>query len=514
MKFVDLFRLAASYRAALIVLTLFTTQAAHAVTWNESYAYLAQGQNLQSTLQAFASAQNLALDINPQIDLAASTGNSWIRGENGPAFLNALAARNNISWFVFERTLYISSSRDIVTKRIILPTGSTDNAREALTAIGLFDARFGWGALPNQGTVLVSGPNKYVALVERFLSMAPAPQPKRSGDAPISNHTLMSFHLRHASVADRVISACNQHNVTPGVASVLRDLLQSRGTPGKMAQTATTVLAPMPVPQSLGAGLIGSLGMSVPTMPESMMATSPPSEPTIVADVRTNTLLIRDLPSRRTLYRQLIKTLDVPLPQIELEALTLEFDDAGRQQLCAQTGLCFSDNREATAVFPKARGANFERALTALLVAPQNTPAGASSLELLMRQRVVTLENQLAALTINRNLYVESTQANPGGTVPPPDNKADAPKRNDANQLCVRPGRLDTGDIVLEIDMALEGWKSMSGMAMEATSQAVLQTQFKLNDDEPILVATSTIGARPGHMRAVVLWAHRRPARS
>jgi type III secretion protein C len=83
-------------------------------------------------------------------------------------------------------------------------------------ALGVLEPRFGWGELPEQGVVVVSGPPAYVRLIEATLAALPS--------AP-GGQQVRVFRLKHAAVEDRIINYRDREITTPGVANILRNLV-------------------------------------------------------------------------------------------------------------------------------------------------------------------------------------------------------------------------------------------------------------------------------------------------
>jgi type III secretion protein C len=79
--------------------------------------------------------------------------------------------------------------------------------KQALTDIGLLDSRFGWGELPEDGVVLVSGPRRYIEQIKQFSSQRRSPDEKQS---------VLSFPLKFANAADRQVDYRGEKLAVPG----------------------------------------------------------------------------------------------------------------------------------------------------------------------------------------------------------------------------------------------------------------------------------------------------------
>ena len=146
-------------------LLMAASAGAFAVTppaWKHTaYSYDAQQSSLAATLQAFAKEFDISLDMAP-ID---GVVDGRIRADSPEAFLNRLGQEHHFQWFVYNDTLHISATDDQTSARLEVSPDAVDDLKGALTDLGLLDSRFGWGVLPDEGVVLVSGPPKYVQWV-------------------------------------------------------------------------------------------------------------------------------------------------------------------------------------------------------------------------------------------------------------------------------------------------------------------------------------------------------------
>ena len=195
-----------------------------APSWpNAAYSYYAKGESVQDVLRDFAGGFSLALQMTPGLQ---GTVSGKFNASNPTDFMDKLGGVYGFNWFVYAGTLFVSRASDMATRTVSAMGGSIGNLRQALTQLGVLDARFGWGELPDQGVALVSGPPGYVELVERTVAALPV---------GASGQQVAVFRLKHASVNDRVISYRNQQVATPGLATVLRNPIQGGGAGGNAA---------------------------------------------------------------------------------------------------------------------------------------------------------------------------------------------------------------------------------------------------------------------------------------
>lgn len=283
------------------------------------YSYYASQEDLASLLREFAGGFSLALQLGPNVQ---GVVNGKFNTNSPTEFLNRLGGVYGFNWFVYAGTLFVSRSNDMKTRSINSLGTSIAAIREALKQLGVLDLRFGWGELPDQGIALVSGPPAYVDLVERTVAALPI------GTA---GQEVVVFKLKHATVNDRTISYRDQTMVTPGLATVLRNLITG-DVGGTTDATLSTMAAPLrESPPVFPVGSDGTGGTGAATSPELKTTKTTRStgglrfwEPTVQADTRLNAIIVQDIPDRIPIYRSLIEQLDVPSTLIEIEAMIVD----------------------------------------------------------------------------------------------------------------------------------------------------------------------------------------------
>jgi type III secretion protein C len=288
---------------------------------NVPYSYYAQQQSLQEALREFAGGFSLALQMTPKV---TGTVNGKFNANSPTEFLDRLGGVYGFNWFVYAGTLFVSRTSDMETRSINSLGASISSLREALQQVGVLDARFGWGELPDQDIALVSGPPAYVDLVQRTVAALPT---------GAGGQQVVVFKLKHASVNDRVISYRNQQMVTPGLATVLRNLLTGNGG-GANNQTLSAIAAPLrehpPAFPSTDAAAANAASSPTTQGGPSSGATIKAGpgvrfrEPTVQADSRLNAIIVQDIPDRIPIYRSLIEQLDQPSTLVEIEAMIVD----------------------------------------------------------------------------------------------------------------------------------------------------------------------------------------------
>lgn len=277
------------------------------------YAYFANGEAVATVLQNLARNFGLTLKISGNFKESIS---GRVSGDTAADMLVRLSEMYGFNWFIFGNTLYVSRGTDRVVQRIRITPGAADSLKQALTDIGLITARFGWGAVPEEDAVIVSGPREYISLVTAIVAKL------ETGDSLAT----MVFRLKYASVEDRRIQLRDKEVVTRGIASILSGLLTrqpaGKTTPGNPPSGGTSFpgqpLAASPGKLSEGTGS----DSAKPQQGDSSRGNA--NGPMIESDPRLNAIIIRDHASKQKMYADLIAELDVPSQLVEIEATIID----------------------------------------------------------------------------------------------------------------------------------------------------------------------------------------------
>ena len=171
---------------ALAALTLVAGGAGAATLRMPStpYGYTVIDQDLAAALQEFGSNLKVKVNVSPEVK-----GRIQGRMPEGTAqdFLDRLSANYNLEWYYDGSVLSVTSARENRTQLLVLSPIGFDRLKSALDALQIADARFPIRPAPGNGVVMVSGPPRYVALVEQTLAGLVAEEqarPKPSAEAP------------------------------------------------------------------------------------------------------------------------------------------------------------------------------------------------------------------------------------------------------------------------------------------------------------------------------------------
>lgn len=459
------------------------------------YAFQSVDQSVTEALRRFAVDHGLKLRISGTDMWSSERLDGWIRAETGRGFLEQLASAHHFNWFVANRKLHVSASNDSTIERIALRGLQADAARAALEAVGLYDARFGWGQLTGRDAVLVAGPREYTSLVRRFLATQPASEPIEIEAQP------MVFPLHYAQAGDSLV-ADGRSAPRAGVASVLRQLVARELEPAapRFALPAMSSAQTYTAPPLLSAasGIANWLGPAsyLPPLPELRAASGSVSSAAqaprvvIVADERTNAVLVWADPKMRSRFQLLIDALDKPLPMVAIEVLVIEFDEATIRALA-------SNGRPADG------GASAgEQAFHAQLSQALNEQRG----RVLNLQRLVGSANLHATLAIGAE---EPNDASASASADDANASGRAGNRGDALDLVARilpAASPEQAAIAVDVALVMAQPTGMPGQGWARTSSLKLNTAVTLAQGAaPLLIATYPVATSRMQQRAIFI---------
>lgn len=264
-----------------------------------------QGQSIRNVLTKYADSNGLKIVFGSSAGLLNKTVSGQFSVSSNVELLNLLAKQNGFRWFVYSGTLYITSTQ-VYTKNIEVKSGEIGSVRAVLDSMGLLDPQFGFSELPAKNLVVISGPLEYVNLLATQI---------KSLDTTPDNQQFAVYRLKYASADDTKFTFNNQQVVIPGVASMLQNTLKYRLN----SLNGSTRLA----------SEVSNGGQNIES---STSSRADISSPIIQSDSRLNTIIVRDKASNLKVYENLIATIDVPAPLIQVEVSVIHLDQYNLEQ--------------------------------------------------------------------------------------------------------------------------------------------------------------------------------------
>ncbi|MFN7836279.1 MAG: type III secretion system outer membrane ring subunit SctC [Burkholderiaceae bacterium] len=454
--------------------------AAHAADQNQPFAYIANREAPLTVIQNIAGSFGLNV-VDSNLSKVKVSGK--FAGNSLAEVLNELGRTYSFDWYVHGGKLYLYRPGDWVTERIAVGARPSGNIREELATAGLLNPKFKVLEQPDHEALLITAPKSYVQLVSAAFKAE-----------RLSNDTdLMFFKLRYASVEDRVITLRDKSVITPGVATVLRNILSGNARGNQhITQPPKTVLAGLtPLPGSI-VPLPDGVSANDPNNNTSSAAdgsnsrTGEAADPGrragtvltgVQADPRTNSIIIRDRSTKYQQYKALIDQLDAPLAMVEIEATLIDIDQNKIDQLGAQWNLTVGkvnysfQGGESTAIVSDRAG--FNATLLALIAD--------NSAKVLAKPTVLTLDNLSAVLDLSQTFYTQVSGERVANVVPV----------TAGSLLRVSPRIVDVGgssEIQLQVDIEDGNLKDRAGLTLPTVQKSAISTQASIRENQSILI--------------------------
>lgn len=337
----------------LVAALVWTSSHAEVVPWRQrQFDLQAQNEPLNTFLLRLLTIEGIASTMSPTV--ASGRVNGRFKGRAEMVF-KELADTYGLTWYYDGVTMHIYSISEVETRLLQVDPIDVTRVDRSLKQMGLYDARFPMRVSSVEGHVLVSGPPRYVELVEQVVGRV-ADSPSR----PKAGVEVQVFRLRYARASDTVVSIGGVETRISGVANTLSALMgdqaraedtvrnlprTSRGLRGQglaavgnptLAKTPSPAPAPAPPAFSGVVPALPMLGGSAPSTPLPPSMNEPPRssrDSMVRADDRLNAVIVRDVRERMPTYAQLISALDVETPLVEVEATVIDVSDNKSEEL-------------------------------------------------------------------------------------------------------------------------------------------------------------------------------------
>ncbi len=281
------------------------------IPWKTTeYTLLAREMPLRDALDSFGAAQGIPVVSSRNV---GGTLSGDFRKLAPREFLERVAAMNSLVWYYDGTILYVYASDEVVTELLELQYMKVDDVAALLKELGIEDHRFPLKNAANSQLLMVSGPPRYVELVQEVVKKADA----------------LQMHRAHAEIETRIFPLVHTwaDNVSLGAQGA-----ESVASITGMADLLKEVLKNAKVRTRDGAAPANDQESVAQLLAEDMESQF---DPIIRAENRLNAIIVRDASSRMPLYEELIRQLDVPQQLVEIAVTVVELnkDDALDWQL-------------------------------------------------------------------------------------------------------------------------------------------------------------------------------------
>ncbi|OLQ81612.1 EscC/YscC/HrcC family type III secretion system outer membrane ring protein [Photobacterium proteolyticum] len=179
------------------------------------YQHIGQDEPLADVLKGFSANYRLSAVVSECI---SEKFNGQVAASTAEHFLSQLQAAFGFIWFRYGNTLYFNCGSEMQTKVLTLKRMSPAALKQAMGQVGLDLDRFGWRSLQDKGLLLVSGPPRFVDIVEQVATGLDE-QAKVKQAEELQTYVVP---LYFAWAGDRQVG---DGKTVPGVATTLRKLM-------------------------------------------------------------------------------------------------------------------------------------------------------------------------------------------------------------------------------------------------------------------------------------------------
>ena len=282
-----------------------TAYAASLKDLRNRYTHTSQGEPLTALLSDFAISQGYSAAFTSRVE---GTVNGEFSDLPPHSFLTAMRTGYGVEAYILGSTMHFfhqsERRREVLRINSILPS----EMRQALLRMGALSEDLHSDTSKREGLLFIEGPEGYVSgLVASILAME---------GIEMQEHAIRLFPLKHSWADDTSLESATGTTVIPGVASVLRAI--ATGQPGPAIHTLHRSDAS---PTLMGTGLSGRReAQDAPVQP------TPTAGPNIIAEPRSNSVIVTDRHSRLPYYEAIIAELDKPLDLVEIHAAIVDIN--------------------------------------------------------------------------------------------------------------------------------------------------------------------------------------------
>jgi type III secretion protein C len=310
---------------ALFGASLTPAQAAE-VRWRTAkFTYQTKGQEVRDFLRAFAASQGLSVIVDPGVESKSVSGNFNVTPQS---MLEWIANTYGLIWYFDGTVLYVYPSSEAKSQVVRLNNTSAERLRQSLDRLGISDRRYPVKFDSVANTALVSGPKRYVELVEQAAAGANQDEGSRG------NADIQVFPLKYAWAADYTFTQGGREFKLPGVATVLSNLYNGSGASigsavpvrGARRSGGSTIdkLRGLGLADPKASGIEVAKRELADEVEADKAGSAPLGLPQFQPDGRLNAVVVRDRPDRMAFYEKVIRSLDVKPGIVEIEVRIIE----------------------------------------------------------------------------------------------------------------------------------------------------------------------------------------------
>jgi type III secretion protein C len=303
---------------------------------DKEISIIAREQPIESFLKELFGQISIPIIIDESV---SGTVNGSFEHETAEQIFNGLSRSFGLVKYYDGAVLYIYSSNDII--RRIMPASNTISKRivNAAFNMDLVDARNSIKKAVDGGLV-VTGTKRFIEQIDELVYAAESGM--KDYEPPVG---FKVFYLKYAWAQDVTMTFAGRQVVIPGVATILKQLLEDDPRTAYTDGSSEKLLSPtLQGLKGKGLNSIGGANERI-GLPDNRVATEVNAQYTkyssadnhvyqdtsrkkqqirIEADPRLNAIIIRDSPDKISRYKHLIASLDIEPQMLEIEATIID----------------------------------------------------------------------------------------------------------------------------------------------------------------------------------------------
>ncbi|MDR2892002.1 MAG: type III secretion system outer membrane ring subunit SctC [Deltaproteobacteria bacterium] len=293
-----------------------TVQAASLKDLRKAYTHTSQQEPLTTLLSDFAISQGYSAAFTTQVVGVVSGDFSNL----APAsFLAAMRSGYGVEAYILGSTIYFFHQSERQREVLRIYSMPPSEMRGSLLRMGVLSEDLPSDTSKKERLLFIEGPAGYVSsLVTSIRTME---------DMQMNEQAIRVFPLKHAWADDTTVENATGTTTIPGVASVLRAIATGQPSPSVRTLHRSDSITLM------GSGLIGRRETQAePVQPQATSGAN------IIAEPRSNSVIVTDTQSRMPYYEAVIAELDKPLDLVEIHAAIVDIDASYSRNLGIRWG--------------------------------------------------------------------------------------------------------------------------------------------------------------------------------
>jgi type III secretion protein C len=468
------------------------------------HTYFFRGDSLKVLLsnQAKQNGMNISFAKNLSKARLATTVSGRFSTTGYTDLLSQLSRLYGFNFYIYSGTVYITGNTE-VTKSIAVAGENMPMLKNGLSDLGILDSRFGYTEFPAENKVVIRGPSSYVnAILNEINTLKIAP----------STQQFAVYRLKYANATDIQLTFNNQQIVIPGVATILKNVLDGNQDISFGKNSLDSNVAEPIKNQTMNNGKTSNKSNATDSSNQngtSSTGNGSVGNPLIQADDRLNTIVIRDKATNLEIYKHLISLLDVPSPLIQIEVLVIHLDQnqlkqAGINWWASKNGygVGFGANNLSNTT-PSSNISFYYGQINPGQLLVNNVNNFVTSLDYLSRHDIAqatarpslaTADNMPAVINVTENLYPNQPQntgnnSSSGGTT---TNSSSNTQIQVTTSLEITPHVIVDENNQYKIKLAINlqdgSFDDQTISGMPSTTQNTLTSQAVVNESQSIIL--------------------------